>query len=345
MLKFSEDKLEELFALIAGGSELYLPIEKSEQVQFSKWSSGETVRLDKLNTVKSAKDLFFPQSENLVDFKIEKQKISIIEDRDETAPFVVFGVRACDAASFDILDKVFLAEPVDSYYKTRRENATVVTLACGSPEETCFCSAFGIDSANPKGDVETFICNGVLYWNSLTEKGDALTKKVTEIMEKADATDEAKLSEYKGSIKEIMEKLPYHSLSLEGFNEESLNEIFNSQKWEKLSEACLGCGTCTFVCPTCQCYDIRDYDTGHGIKRFRCWDSCLYSDFTKMAAANPRTTQMQRFRQRFMHKLVYFPANNEGTYGCVGCGRCVNKCPVSMNLVKVVKALGGSENE
>ena len=96
--------------------------------------------------------------------------------------------------------------------------------------------------------------------------------------------------------------------------------------------------TCTFVCPTCQCYDIKDYDTGHGVKRYRCWDSCMYSDFTMMAHGNNRTSQMQRFRQRFMHKLVYFPANNDGMYSCVGCGRCVDKCPASLNIVKVIKA-------
>ena len=47
---------------------------------------------------------------------------------------------------------------------------------------------------------------------------------------------------------------------------------------------------------------------------------------------------MQRFRQRFMHKLVYFPANNNGMYSCVGCGRCVEKCPSALNIVKVIKA-------
>ena len=113
---------------------------------------------------------------------------------------------------------------------------------------------------------------------------------------------------------------------------------FDSPLWEELYKPCLACGTCTFVCPTCQCYDIKDYDTGHGVKRFRCWDSCMYSDFTMMAHGNNRTSQMQRFRQRFMHKLVYFPANNNGMYSCVGCGRCVEKCPSALNIVKVIKA-------
>ena len=113
---------------------------------------------------------------------------------------------------------------------------------------------------------------------------------------------------------------------------------FDNEKWAELSQTCLGCGTCTFVCPTCQCYDIREFDTGHGIKRFRCWDSCMYSDFTMMAHGNNRNSQMQRFRQRFMHKLVYYPANNDGMYSCTGCGRCVEKCPSSLNIVKVIKA-------
>ena len=42
----------------------------------------------------------------------------------------------------------------------------------------------------------------------------------------------------------------------------------------------------------------------------------MYSDFTKMYAGQTRPTQLERFRQRFMHKLVYFPDNNEGCFGC-----------------------------
>lgn len=78
----------------------------------------------KLNTVRSAKDLFFPQVENLMGFRVSEKQIELIEMRDETAPFVLFGVRACDARSFEILDKVFLAEPVVTYYQARREHGT-----------------------------------------------------------------------------------------------------------------------------------------------------------------------------------------------------------------------------
>ena len=100
-----------------------------------------------------------------------------------------------------------------------------------------------------------------------------------------------------------------------------------------------------YVCPTCQCYDIRDFDTGREIRRYRCWDSCMYSEFTRMAHGNPRKSQVERFRQRFMHKLVYFPANNDGMYSCVGCGRCVAKCPISHEYCKGRKSVGTGGEE
>ena len=141
-----------------------------------------------------------------------------------------------------------------------------------------------------------------------------------------------------------IKKLPLAGLKPDAFGAGKTDEFFNAPEWKELSSHCLGCGTCTFVCPTCQCYDIRDFDTGHGVKRFRCWDSCMYSEFTKMSAGQPRLTQTERFRQRFMHKLVYYPTNNNGLFSCVGCGRCLAKCPINMNIVKIMKALAKPQN-
>ena len=331
--------LDCLFVSIAEQTTLYIPADDVKgQAQFTPWSEGLSLT-KKLNTVRSAKDLFFPQVENLVNFKLSGKKIEVIENRDPSDPFVVFGVRACDCRSFDILDRVFLEEPADTYYQTRRENGTVITLACSRPAETCFCSAFGIDAADPQGDVTCWIAENFLYWRSNTAKGDALTNHLPML---EDCDDSAVISQQE-KTRTILDKLPLKDLDLTGFDGEHLMDWFNSPAWSELSESCLGCGTCTFVCPTCQCYDVQDFDTGKEIKRFRCWDSCMYSDFTMMAHGTNRPTQRERFRQRFMHKLVYFPSKNEGIYGCVGCGRCLQKCPIHMNIVKVAKKLKEAE--
>ena len=335
MFKIAKENLPALFQMIAASQELYLPVNVAGQANFAAWTEGANVDLDTLKTVKSPKDAFFPQSENLYTCYTDGKNIKIEPEALKNQSFVVFGMKACDIKGVEVLDKVFLADPVDSFYAARRKHGTIVALACHEPEETCFCKVFGVDCADPVADVATWMIEGELYWKALTEKGEALTKTVESLL--ADA-DEAKVEEEKAAIRTIVEKLPYANLSLEGWNGDVLMEKFDSPIWEELYKPCLACGTCTFVCPTCQCYDIKDYDTGHGVQRYRCWDSCMYSDFTMMAHGNNRTSQMQRFRQRFMHKLVYFPANNNGMYSCVGCGRCVEKCPASLNIVKVVKA-------
>ena len=340
MVGISLEKLDSLFALIAENETLYLPTDTAPGIaQFKKWRSGMKMT-GKLKTSRSAKDFFFPQTENLVDFKVNGKKIDIIDPREECEDFVIFGVRACDAKSFEILDRVFLSEPVDTYYQNRREHGTIVTLACSRPTESCFCSTFGIDPAEPSGDVSAWMTEDMLYLKPNTEKGNALIASLGNLAMECSETD---ADAEKEKIRGIMKKLPLAGLTPDAFGGGKTEKYFDSEKWKELSEACLGCGTCTFVCPTCQCYDIRDFDTGHGVSRFRCWDSCMYSDFTKMASGNPRLTQKERFRQRFMHKLVYFPENNEGIFGCVGCGRCVEKCPISMNIVKVMKTLGEDE--
>ena len=335
MKKLSLSKMPELFAKLSAQGPLYIPADDtSGQAKFSLYEEGMTLT-EKLNTVRSAKDLFFPQVEQMVDFKVEGKTVEIIENRHTAEDFVVFGVRACDARSFEILDRVFLSEPVDTFYKERRDHGTIITLACSQPEETCFCTAFGIDATNPGGDISAWKAGKELYLQANTEKGEKLLAS----LDLADG-DEKAVEEAKRDAGKILEKLPFGKLNLEGFDGEHLMEKFNRPEWAELSEACLGCGTCTFVCPTCQCYYVRDFDKGNGVQRYRCWDSCMYSDFTMMAHGTNRPTQKERFRQRFMHKLVYFPSNNDGIYGCVGCGRCLQKCPIHMNIVKVANTLG-----
>lgn len=352
--KIALTELDRFFSAIALKKKIYLPVEKAGQYDYAPWEPGITYHPEVLHTVKSAKSVFFPQSEDLVRYKRSGLSLAIAEVPPEDEEFVVFGVHACDVKGFEVLDRVFLSDPVDTFYKARREHGTVVSVMCPQPEETCFCETFGIDAENPGADVQARICEGTLYMEALTGKGEALLEELGGIVAEADqngeAAGEGKDAEAYAKAaeehKKIMDKLPLAGLTTEGFGAEAdLLTLFNRPEWKELSSSCLGCGTCTYVCPTCQCYDIREYNTGKDIRRFRVWDSCMYSDFTMMAHGSPRPDQLQRFRQRFMHKLKYYPDNYEGAFSCVGCGRCLQKCPVSMNIVKVMKTLGGAAHE
>ncbi len=335
MLYLAKDKRELFFAKACEKMHVYVPVEEGGTVSYRKWTPGTAVS-EALHTTRSAKDFFFPQTENLAEFRMSGKNIEILDPRRETEDFAVFGVRACDVRSFGILDKVFLSDPVDTYYKNRREHGLILGLSCAHPTESCFCGTFGIDAAEPMADVDFTEGDGGYFIRANSEKGAAFLASLGDLFEERDA---AAAEDAKAKTRAIMKKLPLASLTTDGFGGDKLEALFHDERWDTLCEACLGCGTCTFVCPTCQCYDIRDYDTGHGICRYRCWDSCMYSDFTKMAHGNPRLTQKERFRQRFMHKLVYFPGNNGGEFGCVGCGRCLASCPIHMNIVRVMKKL------
>ncbi len=343
MLSISKDKIDSLFEAIASTKALYLPVDNSSgKANFEKWSKG-TKLSGALKTVRSAKDFFFPKTEKMVGYKIDAGNITVIDPRKELEDFVVFGVRACDAKSFEIFDKVYLEmSPTDSYYKNRREHGIVITLACNEPEQTCFCSAYDLDPANPAGDVSCWLSAGDYYFNANSEKGKVLLESVkAKLAEKDGSAVEAE----KKSITEKMERQPFAHINLDKFKNVPMMTLFNSDIWAKLSESCLGCGTCTYVCPSCMCFDVRNYDNEKTVSQSRVWDSCMYSDFTQMAAANPRLTQKERFRQRFMHKLVYYPMAHEKLFMCVGCGRCLESCPIHMNIVKVIKAFNETDLE
>ena len=344
MLSIAKDKIDSLFELIGSAQPLYLPVDNnSGKADFQRWEKG-TKLSESLKTTRSAKDFFFPKTEHMVSYELNGKEVKVVDPRKEVEDFVIFGVRACDARGFEVIDGVYLnMDPVDSYYKNRRDHGTVIVLACNSPSKTCFCPTFGIDAsqASPSGDVSCWLADGKYYFQANTDKGKKFVENAKSVL--TDSADAA-VEEAKKDIKAKVEAQPFAKMDLSKFQGKDMLKIFNSKIWDKVAEPCVGCGTCTYVCPTCMCFDVRDFDTGNGVRQIRCWDSCMHNDFTQMAAENPRHTQKERSRQRFMHKLMYYPMAHNDMFSCTGCGRCVENCPVNMNIVKVIKAVNESDD-
>ena len=344
MLSIAKDKIDSLFELIGSAQPLYLPVDNnSGKADFQRWEKG-TKLSESLKTTRSAKDFFFPKTEHMVSYELNGKEVKVVDPRKEVEDFVIFGVRACDARGFEVIDGVYLnMDPVDSYYKNRRDHGTVIVLACNEPAKTCFCPTFGIDASQstPSGDVSCWLADGKYYFQANTDKGKKFVENAKSVL--TDAADSA-VEAAKKDIKAKVEAQPFAKMDLSKFQGKDMLKIFNSKIWDKVAEPCVGCGTCTYVCPTCMCFDVRDFDTGNGVRQIRCWDSCMHNDFTQMAAENPRHTQKERSRQRFMHKLMYYPMAHNDMFSCTGCGRCVENCPVNMNIVKVIKAVNESDD-
>jgi sulfhydrogenase subunit beta (sulfur reductase) len=239
---------------------------------------------------------------------------------------VLFGVRPCDARGLRALDALLLDRPPpDSYYAERRARTTLVGLACPRLWEDCFCTSLG-SALDDASDVDVMLYEGEPgYWVAVvTEKGAALL----EGLELEETDQVAPVSDASG---EQVPVLP----------PEAWGARFDHVYWQRLTERCLSCHACTYVCPTCRCFDVRDDtvadDAGYAhIQRLRAWDSCMAPAYRRIAGGhNPRPTRAQRLRNRYYCKFCYSPLDF-GAVACVGCGRCIAACPVSIDIAEML---------
>ena len=83
---------ESMDAFFASASEklhVYIPVDTAEgKSSYKLWEKGTAVS-KALHTTRSAKDFFFPQTENLVEFRMNGKSIEIIDPRSETEDFAV----------------------------------------------------------------------------------------------------------------------------------------------------------------------------------------------------------------------------------------------------------------
>jgi sulfhydrogenase subunit beta (sulfur reductase) len=278
----------------------------------------------------SLKEFFFPRREVLFEYRYSRDGVELTAPASLDNPRVIVGARPCDAGSFPILDKLFAWDYVDRFYLELRESTTIVSLACEEPCRTCFCVSVGGSPADIEGsDLLLTPLREVYHVLIITDRGQALVEQYCQFFQDSDEIRNRERAQVEDQYREQIVKR---------VDPEALREAldFDRPGWQTLTPQCVDCGVCTFLCPTCHCFDIQDEGRPDEGSRVRLWDSCASQDFTKMPVAQPRPTHYRRYRQRLMHKFKYYP-ENFGRVLCVGCGRCIQYCPVGVDITEALK--------
>jgi ferredoxin len=283
----------------------------------------------------SSKELLFPQCETLFTFELHTGDVTLEEPPIEEERMVLFGLPPCEARSIVLLQKAFASDEFqDPYYLHRKANAVIIGKSCEHPLSTCFCSSVGGSPFGTDGvDLLLQDLGEKYFLQVLTATGEALVDELPGYEEATQADVNAAKR-----IATAVEASFKTRLELQGV-EKKLEQMFEDPLWDVIYQKCVGCGVCTYLCPTCYCFDIVDEAQGSIGKRIRIWDSCQFSLFTLQGSGeNPRPTGKERMRQRIMHKFNYYPLNHGGI-ACVGCGRCIRECPVNLDIREILNII------
>jgi sulfhydrogenase subunit beta (sulfur reductase) len=314
-------KLKPLFAAIAETMDIYVPVKVGEHHACRKYDS-KGAREPEFNEIRMCtpvKEFLFPVRE-LAAVLSESMPLQ------QAKPFAVFGLKACDLRSVEILDKVFLERDFeDLFYGLRREQIFLVSSDCSAPGESCFCNVLEGKPYPERGfDLNVSrVVDGFLL-QSGSERGRSFLSAHAALFGEVPDDLLAERAQLREAAQRHLAQAT-RDFHLDAPLAEIVERCYASDVFDEQARTCVECQACTRICPTCHCfylYDIRqqqDY-----FAKMKMWDSCMRIGHAQVAGgANPRKMLGDRLRHRFLHKFVYF-RERYGLDMCVGCGRCID---------------------
>ena len=315
--------------------DLQVPLVEGDATRFGPYRKDAPCDFFRTPPAHPTKTLLLPNPEVL--FRYTKDaggRVTLSEGPLNSGLRVALGVRACDVRAFEALDAVFLRRGrADTVYQARRDSLCILGMGCVAPSPLCFCDRMGSYPFDTRG-MDVLIVPLTAGWalEALTERGRKVLETAASLLQAASAEEKKQVAALRAKGRERKSGAPVDFTALAGAVAASHEAPF----WDNLAARCLGCGICTFVCPVCSCFTLEDTGKTLSGARQRAWDSCMFPAFTREASGhNPRQGMDRRLKQRFFHKFSYSIENGEPP-GCVGCGRCVEKCPAAIDIREIV---------
>jgi sulfhydrogenase subunit beta (sulfur reductase) len=335
IVKLKREKLNLFLEEISKKAELWAPVKvNSNKYNFQIIKDFDKIDTDCTRTILPPRKIILPSSINM--FKASDKEYK--EDFSHVSKKIIFGIHPCDIHGLLIMDNFFTHEFYDPYYMESRKNTLILGHSCW-PDENSLCKSTRTHIVKEGYDLFFSKLKKIyIVWIG-SSKGDDLIRTKAELFEE-DITDR--------DIKEYTEWSDQRDASFKTeINFDALGDLmelkYNDPLWEKLGEACLACGSCTNVCPTCNCYNVQDRPAlgGNDSEIRRCWDACTLENYSGVAGGeNFRKKRSDRLKLWYTHKFQAY-ISKYGKPGCVGCGRCISTCPVDINVKTVGKSLDG----
>lgn len=341
-VKLHKDKVHDFLERLKAFGPLYGPKKISEKFyNFLPIEDVHEVEFKYNRTIEPPKKFFHAPHERMFTYDRESMEMvdacSHDDDCSSNDPFILFGLHACDVIALRIIDSLFMDDQPDPYYVKRRKRGIIIGLSCW-PDEYCFCNVRRADYADTGFDLFFHEVSDAYVIRVGTVTGHEMVDQNIELFDEVTSADTAELLEW--------DQKRRAQLTLgHGGNWDDVRYLLELARddpiWEREAAKCLGCGNCTLTCPTCRCYDVKDYPEldGKTGSRERFWDSCQFRSHGLVAGNhNFRETKTQRFQNRYMCKNAY---TNLTLAYCVGCGRCTAFCPADINYKENLMEIKG----
>ncbi len=317
------------------------PIQNEGNYDFQIIQNIDEIAFDYDRTRMSAKNYFFlPEQKLWVGSMANGQPVYL---EPEPEPKILFGMRPCDITALSLFDEVFSKDYYDPYSAQQREQIITIGIRCKENCRTGFCGT--MHSYNPMRGYDIM----------LTELSEDKYLVESGTLKGINLLDYDYFTKITGEDNTLI-SIAFNDITTTFQEEESVVGIRTFMDLEipqdlldKYGETCLSCGQCSFVCPTCWCFNVHedvgadptDFGNLDKTARTRNWTSCLYKEFHTVSGQPPHTfkkTNSSRIEAYYKHKLRGI-TEKYGVLGCVGCGRCLQSCPVGISPKETVKTV------